>query len=278
MSQPLEEAAQLIEAAEPGTVHLLQLTDCHIFAEPDQRLLGLDTRDSLEQVCAAALRDPQPADLVLATGDLSQDGSAESYRYLAGRFARLESPVFWIAGNHDDATTMASQLQGENIHPAKQILVGNWIILLLDSTVPGEVHGRVAEQQLELVDEVLARYRDRHALVVLHHQAQLTGSQWIDDKGLRDADGLRARLLRHPNLRGVLWGHVHQEYHRRIGQVDWMSTPSTCVQFLPGSVEFAADKEAPGYRRLQLHEGGRIETRVERIAPIDFEIDYSLRG
>ncbi len=151
-------------------------------------------------------------------------------------------------------------------------------MLLLDSTVPGEVYGRVAEQQLDFIDAALTAHRDRHALVVLHHQAQLTGSQWIDDKGLRDADGLRARLLRHSNLRGVLWGHVHQEYHRRLEQVDWMSTPSTCVQFLPGSVEFAADNEAPGYRRLQLHHDGRIETRVERIAPIEFEIDYSLRG
>ena len=57
MSQKLEEAAQLIEAAEPGTVHLLQLTDCHIFAEAGARLLGLDTRDSLERVCAAAMQD-----------------------------------------------------------------------------------------------------------------------------------------------------------------------------------------------------------------------------
>ena len=105
--------------------------------------------------------------------------------------------------------------------------------------------------------------------MALHHRAQPTGSRWIDDKGLEDADTLRARLLEHPNLRAVLWGHVHQEYHRNIDQVEWMSTPSTCVQFLPGSIEFAVDNAAPGYRRLQLHRNGRIETQVERIAPID---------
>jgi Icc protein len=63
----------------------------------------------------------------------------------------------------------------------------------------------------------------------------------------------------------VLWGHVHQESHHIIDGVEWMSTPSSCVQFKPGSKEFALGSEAPGYRHLSLYADGRIETAVHRV-------------
>jgi Icc protein len=47
-----------------------------------------------------------------------------------------------------------------------------------------------------------------------------------------------------------------------------MSTPSTCIQFKPGSKTFALDDLPPGYRRLDLHADGNIDTAVERL--VDF--------
>ncbi|MDX5297983.1 MAG: phosphodiesterase, partial [Gammaproteobacteria bacterium] len=42
--------------------------------------------------------------------------------------------------------------------------------------------------------------------------------------------------------------------------------------------EFGVDRAAPGYRWLELHPDGRIETGVERADHVDFEVDYSSRG
>ncbi|MBT8436853.1 MAG: hypothetical protein KJP11_05740, partial [Gammaproteobacteria bacterium] len=70
---------------------------------------------------------------------------------------------------------------------------------------------------------------------------------------------------RHDNVRGVLWGHVHQETQQSIGGVEWMSTPSSCIQFKPYSREFAIGTETPGYRQLELYADGRITTRVHRV-------------
>lgn len=60
------------------SVLLVQITDSHLFAEADGRLLGLDTHDSLGKVVDLVLAEQPVIDLALATGDLSQDGSVAS--------------------------------------------------------------------------------------------------------------------------------------------------------------------------------------------------------
>ena len=275
MSEILEQQPRLVEPAERDSVELVQITDCHIFAGADEKLRGLNTRRSFETVKAAVADSDDEPDILLATGDLSQDGSADSYRYLARQFDELGVPTFWLPGNHDDIDVLNRNFTGKQIHTAKQILAGCWHIVMLDSTIRGEVYGRVSEVQLAFLDTALQRYADRHALVCLHHQALETGSEWIDNKGLRDAEQLRARLAQHRNIRAVLWGHVHQETHRSIDGVEWMSTPSSCIQFKPGSKEFALGEESPGYRHLRLNQDGSLETTVHRIEGFDLSMDYS---
>ncbi len=265
-------------AAPAGILRLVQITDCHIFADAESRLLGIDTRASLRAVCGAIEREQPQRDGILATGDLSQDGLPESYAYLAQQLETLGAPVFWLPGNHDVIETMSRCFRGGRIQAARRVLGAGWQIVLLDSTLPGEVHGEVSADELDFLDAALGEYPDRHALVCLHHQAIDTGSRWIDLKGLRRQDELGARIRGHANVRGVLWGHVHQEAHHRLDGIDWMSTPSSCVQFKPGSEVFATDTAAPGYRSLALHADGRIETAVHRLQDFEFESANGVRG
>ena len=267
MSDTPGEQIQRLQPLRSDAVQIAQITDCHIFADADETLYGMNTRHGFEAVKQAIAGGEGLYDLLLATGDLAQDGSAAAYRYLAEQFDDFEIPTFWLAGNHDDIDVMQGNFVGKHIHTAREVLAGNWLIVLLDSTIAGEVHGRVSESQLDFMETALRRYASRHALVCLHHQAQETGSEWIDKKGLLDADRFRAGLARHDNVRGVVWGHVHQEFHRSIDGVRWMSTPSSCVQFKPGSTEFALDDARPGYRRLKLGADGSIETTVLRVEP-----------
>ena len=255
-----------LDSSGPGGVRIIQVTDCHILATAGERLRGMDTRRSFEAVMTAALRENSHTDLLLATGDLAEDGSAAAYRYLAAHFTASGLPTFWLPGNHDDSAQMHTHLVGESIRDTRRILAGNWLILLLDSKLAGQVQGRVSEPELDSMDDALRRHPERHALVCLHHQAQQAGSEWIDGKGLENAAQLRERLTQHDNVRGVLWGHVHQEARWQRDGIEWMSTPSTCVQFKPGSREFALDDLPPGYRYLELEDDGSIDTAVHRVS------------
>ncbi len=278
MNDTIKEKPLQLKPADSAVLQLVQITDCHIFASGEDRLLGLNTRHSFEAVSEAVVTDSVNPDLLLATGDLSQDGSPAAYEYLANQFDSMQIPVFWIPGNHDDKAALREHFKAEQIHATKQVLIGKWQIVLLDSTIEGEVFGRVSETQLEFMDNALHDYPDHHALVCLHHQALDCGSEWLDLKGLKDSDRLRARLMQHNNLRGVLWGHVHQEMHQTVDRVAWMSTPSTCIQFKPGNREFATGTETPGYRHISLYPDGSIATAVHRVDNINLETDRSATG
>ena len=60
--------------------------------------------------------------------------------------------------------------------------------------------------------------------------------------------------------------------------IKMMASPSTCIQFLPMSDEFAVDPIPPGYRWLELHPDGRIVTGIRRIEEIPGHIDMASVG
>jgi Icc protein len=100
----------------------------------------------------------------------------------------------------------------------------------------------------------------------MHHHPLPMGSAWLDGVALRDATAFWGILDAHAEVRGVVCGHVHQASDRMRNNVRFMSTPSTCAQFLPGSEFFALDDRAPGMRWIQLHDDGRIETEVSWVS------------
>jgi len=265
---------QTLQAVDPSVVRLVQITDCHIQAGAADRLKGMNTRASLDAICQSILADKDNLDLLLATGDLSQDGSAASYAYLAQQLFKLRLPVFWLPGNHDDPGVMREQLDSGQLSAAKQVLISNWLIVLLDSTIKGESAGKVSREQIDFLQTSLRAHPQHHALVCLHHQAMPAGSAWIDQLGLQQSHELHSVIKSQPNVRAVLWGHVHQQAHHYRDGIEWLSSPSTCVQFKPGSDEFALDNLPPGYRQLNLHADGSIDTGVVRLPSFDFDSNF----
>ena len=77
---------------------------------------------------------------------------------------------------------------------------------------------------------------------------------------------------------GVLWGHVHQQVDSSHGDIQLMASPSTCVQFAPGSVGFKADRRPPGYRWLDLLPDGTLHTGVSRVEDVSFKVDLDSGG
>jgi Icc protein len=117
-----------------------------------------------------------------------------------------------------------------------------------------------------------------HLLVCLHHHPVPMGSEWLDTQLVGSAERFFEVIDAHPRVRGILWGHVHQEYDDTRNGVRLLAVPSTCVQFKPGSADFAVDDTSPGYRWLDLHADGGIDTAVSRVEGIHFEVDMSVKG
>jgi Icc protein len=260
-------------------VRLVQITDTHLHRVEGGSLLGLDTDFSLQEVVDLVRRERSVIDLVLGTGDISDHGSKEAYRRAAAYFDQLGAPVLWLVGNHDQDEEMAEVLGQDGMLPSSSVL-GNWQIVMLNSQIPGEVDGCLGSAELELLEQLLAtaELHSLHSLVCLHHQPVPMGSGWIDQQMVEDREDFLAVIDRFPGVKGILWGHVHQQLDADHGAVKLMSTPSTCIQFAPGSDDFKIDDLPPGYRWLDLHSDGRIETAVARVTGVTFEVDLESSG
>jgi len=249
-------------------VRLVQVTDTHLYADPRGALLGMVTLESLDAVLGLVAGEALPADAVLATGDLVHDGSAAGYALLRERLGGLGCPALALPGNHDDPATLAEVLAQPPVQGAREARFADWQVLLLDSTVPGEDGGRLDGVELDWLDERLGS-GPGHALVCLHHSPLPTGSDWLDTMRLANAEAFFAVLDRHPKVRGVLFGHIHQTLEATRHGVRIMGSPSTCVQFAKVRPRFGLDPRPPGYRWLALLPDGGIRSGVRRLpAPI----------
>lgn len=262
----------------PGNIcRLLQLTDCHLLADPEGNFLGINPLATLDAVMALALQQHPDPDLVLLTGDLSQDGSDAAYQLLAERLRPLQAPIGLIPGNHDRLERMLYNFSAPGIQVGGVIDCGGWRVLLLDSTVRGKVGGEFAATDLDELKQLLS-YDQRPALVCLHHQPVAIGTGWLDTIGLDDPQQFLTILDQHPAVRGLLWGHIHQAFDGQRHQVKLMATPSTSIQFKPMTADFALDPIAPGYRWLELHPDGRITSGVERLAELPEGLELASDG
>lgn len=248
-----------------GILRVAQITDCHIGADPALTFEGVVVRDHLRQVLAE-LRARGPWDALLATGDLTDDGSAEAARWLADELNALAVPVLAIPGNHDDPAVLARELAVGAVRLGGVLALGRWRLLGLDSTVPGRHGGSLSAATLAEVERVLTAEPDVWWLVAVHHQPVPVGSAWIDAMGLDNGEALLALAERHPAVRGIVWGHVHQAFEQRRDGLVLLAAPATSAQFLPRSREHRPDPSPPGWRELGLSADGAIVTRVRRLA------------
>lgn len=244
-----------------STVRLIQFTDLHLYAEESGRLRGVPTLASLSVVFEHARQGQWPPDALLVTGDLVQDDSA-GYAHFRRMFGSLRLPVLCLPGNHDEPEAMRRELSLSPFVTGGHVDFGVWRIVLLDSVVPGRAGGALSEASLAALDEALANAGKRHALVCLHHHPVPMMSRWLDQVGLANAREFFSVIDRYTNVRGIVWGHVHQRFDALHNDVRLLATPSTCAQFLPRADQFELDQRPPAYRTLELNPDGSIDTEV----------------
>lgn len=244
---------------------LIQFTDTHIFATKGETFDGVDTAGSFKDIIEHAIKHNWPPDAVLITGDLVHEPVAAAYGNLLQILEPVRLPTFCLPGNHDAPDIMQHVLDTDHVGTDKIILFDHWTVFMLDTFLPDTHAGYLHREELEMLDQQLERYSSRHALVCLHHPPVPIGSRWMDEMSLDNPADFFAVQDRHPHVRGVIWGHIHQEFSDQRNGVMPMATPSTCVQFRPQTDYYSKDTKKPGYRYLKLYNSGKIETNVIRI-------------
>lgn len=257
-----------------GAVLIAQISDCHVV---DEGVLFVDRIDSTAALSAAIATinalDPRP-DLVLATGDLVNDGSPSQYDRLLSVFGDCTVPVLPIPGNHDDRTELRTRFA--DVLPAGgptepiDFVDDRWPlrIVAIDTTIPGRHDGMVSDDQLDWLDRTLASEPDRPTVVVQHHPPVASGLGPMDARYGLTGGGAEAAVLRgHPQVEAVLCGHVHRSFQRRYAGTIAISCPSTASQLALtlGDVETRYTDEPTG---LLVHHWQPGNGLVSHLVPI----------
>ena len=261
-----------------GSVSVLQISDTHLAGDKGHKLVGLNTLDSLKQVIGHAIQHTGQPDLVLTTGDLVHDASREGYAILQQQLERLNAPVYYLPGNHDLTSEMlvtCAKKQGSFPFLLQQ---SDWSIVLLDSTVIGKVGGSLNQQQLTALDKILSNQMEKNSLICLHHHPVKVGSAWMDKIALDNPEALFAIIDKYPQVKGIVYGHIHQEHAVDYSGIQLLGTPSTCIQFTAAQDKFGIDNRPPGYRWLVLLPDGSIRSGIERLNAMPGKVDLKSKG
>ncbi len=218
----------------PKPTLLVQLTDLHIGGNEN----GLDPLPRLAAVIEAVRSLPNRPDAVLVSGDLTDDGAAEGYRLAGEMLAGLEVPLHVIPGNHDDRRQLreAFDLPGSGDEPVNYSeRVGGLRLLALDSIVPGQDPGDLPPEQLRWLDEALTGEPQAPTLLALHHPPLSTGIAEWDAINLSTSQRQRLAevVSRHPQLLGIVGGHLHRVAASTLAGRPVLAAPSTYWQVRP---------------------------------------------
>ncbi|MCH2335913.1 MAG: metallophosphoesterase [Pseudomonadales bacterium] len=250
------------------SLRVLQVTDTHLFPTMDGTLLGINTFESLRAVLDQAFLQDYP-DVLIGSGDIAQFAEPATYRLFLNLVREyFVGPILCVPGNHDIGATFRQEL------PTASIDLNGWRIAGIDTHVDDEVGGRVDASRVgELMNEI-----GKHpgpVLVVGHHAPIEIGTAWLDVHCVEGGEELVGVLVNDVRTRAYIFGHIHQEFDRTLGETRFLATPSTCFQFGSDPKRFSVETTSPGFRWLTLGSKGSVETKVGRADR--FEMSLNLK-
>lgn len=265
----------IMDETRTRTVHLLQISDTHCYADDESPLEWTKTpiypNKTLQRIHNVLAAEAVSFDALIISGDLAQEEITPTYRRINHMFRRFPLPVYTLPGNHDKPAMMREALH-KPMHVVPQAYFGQWRCLFLDTNEPQKPDGHMSDLQFRHLHSHLQTLRaDEYAAIFMHHHPIDIGSAWMDVMGLQQRDRFWQLLSDYPQVKAVFCGHIHQEFageyrytNKRTVQV-W-GTPSTCVQLKPKREHLEFDHTRPAWREISLLQDGRIATRVQYLA------------
>ena len=216
---------------------ILQITDTHIVAEGKLVSGQLETAAPLTRLVdriASIRHQIGPIDAVIVSGDLSDDGSEESYARLKRLLAPLDLPTYVIPGNHDIREPLrrafASDLPVAGpLNWARR--AGDIHLIGLDTLVEGHGHGTLSPETLAFLGDALARADGSAVLLALHHPPFASSINFMDAIGLTNAQQLRDAVAGYKGELRMVCGHIHSMMVHNVGGHTAISAPSPCSTF-----------------------------------------------
>jgi len=243
----------------------VHISDTHIPADPDYKTDYATTPPypaAIELVKRINALSIQP-DFVLHTGDVAYDPYPEAYAACREILGAIKYPVHYVAGNHD----ASAALQNVLVQRGSQMLqlhyefeVNGVQIIIVDSNGPAAPPaGYMTESQLAWLNGVCTAADNRPLIIATHHNPISVDVPWLDEyMGVQNGEEFHKAILpARDRIRGVFFGHVHQNLEIYRDGILYSATVSPWTQFhaWPGQTDTIHDREIqPGFSLVSVYE------------------------
>ena len=248
---------------------IAQVTDIHLGFEPGNP--AEFNRQRLDRVLRALHEGPNRPDLLLATGDLTEHGDAESYRRLADAFSQCSFPVWPAMGNHDDRfnfVTTFPQVPSSDGFIHYIIELDDRHIILLDTLEPGRHGGAFCAARAAWLTARLDEDATTPTLIVMHHPPVEAGIAWMNTHPQEPwVQRFAATIADRPNIVAILCGHLHRTitapWHGTTVAICSSTAPQLALDLRPMDPESPDDRpmiiaDAPAYALHRWTEQGLV--------------------
>ena len=239
-------------------IRIIHITDTHLFKNKSGILKGaVNSFEKLQRVVLKIKQSPEDFDVVIVTGDISEDRSPESYQHFKTELDQLGKPSFWLPGNHDTFDNMPNEIFEDHVYSS--IDFGDWKFIFLDTTIRGGDHGNLSKNELDRLQSFLQKNKDYNTIICMHHPPIDVGSEFIDVLGLENKKEFWELIQNNPKPKAIFFGHVHQIINENKEGVLLSSPPSACLQWVPKSQDFACNPKGEGYQEITISSDGKIK-------------------
>ncbi|MEO1351406.1 MAG: phosphodiesterase [Cyanobacteria bacterium J06635_15] len=224
---------------------IAQISDLHVKRLGEKAYGVVDTNGFVERAIAHLNQHPPRPDVVIATGDLVDDGSVEEYAQLKKLLSPLEMPVYLAMGNHDERSALRQSFP-EHTYLAKDGFVHYVIddypvrLIVLDTVVPNEGYGLLDAPRLAWLDQHLAQDLTKPTIVFMHHPPFRTKIDFMDGLMCQGGDALAGVIAQYPNIERIACGHLH-----RVIQTRWAGTVAAIAPSVAHQVTLTLQKSEP---------------------------------
>jgi 3',5'-cyclic-AMP phosphodiesterase len=219
----------------PAPSHVIaHVSDPHLLAGGRPLYGKVNTIEHLEQALAQLERSTAKPRAIVFTGDLADLGEPDAYVRLRAivepAAARMDAQVIWVMGNHDERADYSRLLfDDESDAPQDRVYdIDGLRIISFDTTVPGYHHGKVTDDQLDWLADVLSSPAPHGTILAVHHPPIPT--PMLEAMGileLQDQPRL-ASVLRGSDVRAILAGHLHYSTHSTFAGIPVSVASATC--------------------------------------------------
>lgn len=249
---------------------IAHISDTHICLPDLNEPHTLERITALKSFVAHVGDMDETPDLILHTGDVSQDGKPEEYKTVKSMMDALKIPVFFALGNRDLGANLMQGLKG--LGGAK--MVDGFLIysidefpvrfIAMDTQKRQSRIGTTCSARLGILEELLKQQPDIPTALFMHHPAfEVPTSDFpfqFDDPSLADAF---LRLVgRHEQVVHLFCGHMHRQFSVELETCRASVSPSMSRDNRLG--EYEADwNERPLFQLHRWNPGTlRFETRL----------------